>query len=63
MGPENESNLSSVVEAMASPSGIIPNMGEQTTNQQLYQMQLAATMARLLGYQYTAAHPIAKPIY
>ncbi len=63
MGPENESNLSSVVEAMASPSGIIPNMGEQTTNQQLYQKQLAATMARLLGYQYTTAHPIAKPIY
>ncbi len=63
MGPENESNLSSVVEAMASPSGIIPNMGEQTTNQQLYQKQLAATMARLLGYQFTAAHPIAKAIY
>ena len=63
MGPENESNLSSVAEAMYPIYGIMPNMGEQTGKQQLYQKQLAATMARLIGLQYKANHPIGKVIY
>ena len=48
MGPEKNSNLNKI---------------KQTANQQLYQKQLAATMAKLLGLQFTAPHPIGEAIY
>ena len=57
MGPENNSKLSQIAAAMQS------KMGEQTANQQLYQKQLATTMAKLLGLQFAPAHPVGKAIY
>jgi hypothetical protein len=57
MGPENNSNLSKIAAAMQS------KMGEQTANQQLYQKQLATTMAKLLGLQFAPAHPVGNAIY
>jgi hypothetical protein len=57
MGPENNSNLSKIAAAMQS------KMGEQTASQQLYQKQLATTMAKLLGLQFAPAHPVGEAIY
>lgn len=57
MGPDKQSNLNKIAAAMKT------NMGEQTANQQLYQKQLAATMAKLLGLTFTADHPIGEPVY
>jgi hypothetical protein len=57
MGPENNSNLTKIVATMQS------KMGEQTANQQLYQKQLATTMAKLLGLQFLPAHPVGEAIY
>ncbi len=37
-------------------------MGEVKTPMQLYQKQIAATMAKLLGFTFTANHPVAEPI-
>jgi len=48
MGPEIKSNLNKI---------------KQTANQQLYQKQLATTMAKLLGLQFAPAHPVGAPIY
>ncbi len=36
--------------------------GEMKTNAQLYQKQFAQTIAKLLGYTFTATHPVAQPI-
>ena len=57
MGPEKNSNLTKIAAAMQS------KMGEQTANQQLYQKQLATTMAKLLGLQFAPAHPVGEAIY
>ncbi|MGG9961795.1 alkaline phosphatase family protein [Ferruginibacter sp. SUN106] len=38
------------------------SLGEVKTANTLYQKQLAATFAKLLGFNFTAAHPIADPI-
>jgi len=46
-------------------AAIGPNVaakGEMKANMQLYQKQFAQTIAKLLGYTFTAAHPIAEPI-
>jgi hypothetical protein len=53
MGPDKDSKLSSIK----------TTMGEQSNKQQLYQKQLAATMAKLLGLEFKAAHPIGDPIF
>lgn len=37
-------------------------LGEVKTAGQLYQMQIAATLAKLLGFTFTAEHPVADPI-
>lgn len=37
-------------------------LGELRTAGQLYQKQIAATLAKLLGFNFTAAHPVADPI-
>lgn len=37
-------------------------MGEVKTPMQLYQKQIASTIARLLGFNFTANHPVADPI-
>ncbi len=37
-------------------------LGELRNHNQLYQKQLAATIAKLLGFDFTASHPIAEPI-
>ena len=37
-------------------------LGEVKTENTLYQKQLAATFAQLLGFSFTAAHPVANPI-
>ena len=37
-------------------------LGEIKTNEQLYQKQFAATIANLLGYQFTCEHPVAEPV-
>jgi hypothetical protein len=37
-------------------------MGEVKTPMQLYQKQIAATIAQLLGFNFTANHPVADPI-
>lgn len=37
-------------------------IGEVKSKQQHFQMQLAATMASLFGYRFTANHPVADPI-
>lgn len=37
-------------------------LGEMKTTGQLYQQQLAATFAELLGFHFTANHPVGKPI-
>lgn len=42
-------------------NGIAP-AGELDEKQQVYQKQLAATIASLLGMQFIARHPVAKPI-
>ncbi len=42
-------------------TGIAP-AGEINEPQQVYQKQVAATIAELLGVQFTATHPVAKPI-
>ena len=39
-----------------------PVRGELSTEMQLYQQQFAQTIARLMGYTYTAKHPIADAI-
>jgi hypothetical protein len=39
-----------------------PVRGELKTDMQLYQQQFAQTFARLMGYTYTADHPIAAAI-
>jgi bisphosphoglycerate-independent phosphoglycerate mutase (AlkP superfamily) len=39
-----------------------PPLGEIKTSGQLYQKQFAATFAALLGFKFTAEHPIAEPI-
>ena len=36
--------------------------GEMKTPNQLYQQQLASTLAALLGFKFTAEHPVAEPI-
>jgi hypothetical protein len=38
-------------------------LGEQTKQSQLYQKQLAATMTKLMGKPFKAAHPIGDPIF
>ena len=40
----------------------IPASGELSNSPQIYQKQLAATFAKLLGFQFTANHPVAEPI-
>jgi hypothetical protein len=40
-----------------------PVRGELKTEMQLYQEQFAQTIARLMGYTYTASHPIADEIF
>jgi Metalloenzyme superfamily len=40
-----------------------PARGELKTEMQLYQEQFAQTFARLMGYTYTATHPIANEIF
>jgi hypothetical protein len=40
-----------------------PVRGELKTEMQLYQQQFAQTFARLMGYTYTASHPIADEIF
>ncbi|WP_205686255.1 alkaline phosphatase family protein [Chitinophaga parva] len=37
-------------------------LGEIKTQQQVYQQQIAATIAGLLGMQFSAAHPVAPPL-
>ena len=37
-------------------------VGEVKTPDQLYQKQIAATIAKLLGFNFTANHPVADPI-
>ena len=39
-----------------------PVRGELSSEMQLYQQQFAQTIARLMGYTYTAKHPIADAI-
>jgi bisphosphoglycerate-independent phosphoglycerate mutase (AlkP superfamily) len=39
-----------------------PVRGELRSEMQLYQQQFAQTFARLMGYTYSANHPIAEPI-
>jgi len=39
-----------------------PVRGELKTEMQLYQQQFAQTFAQLMGYTYSANHPIAEPI-
>jgi hypothetical protein len=63
MGPEKNSNLTSITDSMQKNLGVKINMGEQSNNQQLYQKQLAATMAKLLGLEFTSAHPVGEAIY
>jgi hypothetical protein len=63
MGPDKNSKLTTMIGSMQQQVGGKINLGEQSTNQQLYQKQLAATMAKLLGLQFTAAHPIGAAIY
>lgn len=41
----------------------VNTLGEQTNNHQLYQKQFAATMAKLIGFNFTAEHEVGKPIY
>lgn len=41
----------------------VPVMGEVKTAMQLYQKQIAATIAGLLGYTFKANHPVAEPIF
>ena len=41
--------------------GVRPG-GEMKETTQIYQKQIAATLARLLGYRYRAAHPVANGI-
>ena len=38
-------------------------LGEQTKDQQLFQKQLAATISKLIGYPFTAEHPVGPSIY
>ncbi len=57
MGPEKNSNLTKIAVALKT------TMGEQAANQQLYQKQLAATMAKLLGLEFAPAHPVGEAIY
>ncbi len=40
-----------------------PERGELKAEMQLYQKQFAQTIARLMGYTYSAAHPIAEEIH
>jgi len=35
-----------------------PATGEVKTQTQVYQKQFAQTMAKLMGYQFTAEHPV-----
>jgi hypothetical protein len=63
MGPEKNSNLTSITDSMQKNLGVKINMGEQSNNQQLYQKQLAATMAKLLGLEFAPAHPVGEAIY
>lgn len=42
---------------------VINTLGEQTKQQQLFQKQLAATITKLMGNPFKAAHPIGDPIY
>jgi hypothetical protein len=39
-----------------------PPLGEMKTQTQLYQRQFAQTMAKLMGYTFTAEHPVAEEI-
>ena len=57
MGPTKNTQLNDVAKALNT------NMGSQTTQQQLYQKQFAATMAKLLGLQFTPTHPVGEAIY
>ncbi len=36
----------------------MPPLGEMNTDMQLYQGQVAATLAKFLGLDYTAEHPV-----
>lgn len=63
MGPAKNSKLESIAKSVAESSNGTPSMGEQRNQQQLYQKQLAATMAKLLDLNFTAAHPIGAAIY
>ncbi len=63
MGPDKNSNLTSITDSMQKNLGVKINMGEQSNNQQLYQKQLAATMAKLLGLEFAPAHPVGEAIY
>ncbi len=38
------------------------HLGEVKTAMQLYQMQLAATLSKLLGFNFKANHPVASDI-
>ena len=40
----------------------LPSTGEMSTDQQLYQGQVAATLAKFLGLDYVADHPVMPPI-
>lgn len=42
-------------------TGIVAK-GEVKNEQQVYQQQFAQTIATLLGYTYTAQHPVAKAV-
>lgn len=40
----------------------VPGKGELRTSGQIYQDQLAKTLARLLGFEFVADHPVGKPV-
>ena len=40
---------------------VVPS-GEMTDNVQLYQKQFAQTIAKVMGYTFTAEHPVAEQI-
>jgi hypothetical protein len=40
----------------------IPALGEVKTSEQIYQDQIAQTVANLLGFHFTANHPVGEPV-
>lgn len=55
------SDASEIWFAVIAP-GVVPAAGEVSTPMQLYQKQLAQTMARLMGKKYTAPHEISEAV-